>query len=181
MDEERLIRGLRRREPEALEALVRQYTAYGAAVAGRILRGRPQDVEEVLSDAFLAVWNSADKLRAYLGRVVRNRALNRLRDLGEEPPLEGDVFSVLPAAGDGPQVALERRERSALVRETLDALPPEDREIFLRHYYDCQTVAEIGAAMGMKPATVKTRLYRGRGKLKGQLEKRGFHCETEDF
>ena len=186
MEERALIRALRRGDPAGLEALIAQYTPFASAVAGHILRGAPRDVEEVVSDAFLAVWDHAAKLRpgkvrAYLGAVVRNRAKNRLRSLGRDLPLEEDVLELERTAEDGPAAALERSERAALVRETLDALSPEDRAIFLRHYYHCQSVAEIAAALDMNPATVKTRLHRGRKKLKELLLERGYFCEAEDL
>lgn len=185
MEEAALIRALRRGDPAALETLLIQYSPFAAAVAAHILRGCPQDTEEVVSDAFLALWDNAHKLRpgkvkAYLGTIVRNRAKNRLRQLGRELPLEEDVLEILPA-GDSPAVRLEALEQARLVRDTLDALSPEDREMFLRHYYYGQSVSEIGAAMGRNPATIKTRLHLGRKKLKELLLERGYSCEAADL
>lgn len=67
----------------------------------------------------------------------------------------------------------ERGEERALVRRAVDALLPPDREIFLRHYYYVQTVEEISAVMDLNPSTVKTRLRRGREKLKNSLTRGG--------
>lgn len=53
--------------------------------------------------------------------------------------------------------------------------------MFLRHYYYGQSVSEIGAAMGRNPATIKTRLHRGRKKLKELLLERGYSCEAADL
>jgi RNA polymerase sigma-70 factor (ECF subfamily) len=44
-----------------------------------------------------------------------------------------------------------------------------DQEIFLRHYYYCQSVAVIAEKMKMNPSTIKTRLKRGREKLRQYL------------
>ena len=57
------------------------------------------------------------------------------------------------------------------VRRAVETLPDGDREVFLRHYYYAQTVREIAAAMDLKESTVKTRLRRGREKLKAMLTK----------
>lgn len=46
-----------------------------------------------------------------------------------------------------------------------------DREIFLRHYYYCQSVTDIAAALDMNANTVKTRLRRGRERLRAELSK----------
>ena len=57
-------------------------------------------------------------------------------------------------------------------------MSPLDREIFLRHYYYAQTVKEVALQMGMKESTVKTRLKRGRVKLKETLMREGFAHEA---
>ena len=44
-----------------------------------------------------------------------------------------------------------------------------DREIFLRHYYCFQNVADIALALDMNVNTVKTRLRRGRERLRAEL------------
>ena len=64
---------------------------------------------------------------------------------------------------------LSERERAEAVRAALDTLCAEDREIFYRFYDLCQTSNEIAAAMGMNPATVRTRLSRGRETLRRAL------------
>ena len=186
MEEKLLIRRLQRGDPKALEALMDRDMAFACAVAASILRDSPQDAEEVVSDAFLALWDNAHKLvsgkvRGYLGTIVRNKAKNRLRELGRELPLEDDVLILEPASSPGPAETLEQAERTAMVAELLVALSAKDRSIFLRQYYYGQTAAEIGAALAVNPATVKVRLHRGRRKLKELLRKRGYLCEDADF
>lgn len=161
------------------------HMAFACGLAGSVLRGYPQDAEEVVSDAFLALWEHAGqiqpgKLRPWLGRVVRNRALNRLRELGGELPLEEELLELTPDGAPGPAELLEQEQRRELVHELLDALCPRDRAIFLRHYYYGQTTAEIGQALAMSPSTVKVRLHRGRKKLKELLSERGYPCAYAD-
>ena len=138
-----------------------------------------------MSDAFLALWEHAGqvepgKLRPWLGRVVRNKALNRLRALGGELPLEEDWLALEPDRRPGPAEAVEQAERAELIRALLNGLSPQDRAIFLRHYYYGQTAADIGAALAMPPSTVKVRLHRGRKKLKELLMERGYSCACAD-
>ena len=73
---------------------------------------------------------------------------------------------------------LEKQERTRLVHEALTALQAEDREIFLRYYYYNQSVSQISEALGRNTNTVKSRLARGRSKLKEILMKEGFVCEA---
>lgn len=186
MEEGELIRRMKQGDPSALEALMDRDMIFACGVASTILRGSPQDVEEVVSDSFLALWDNVSrlvpgKLRGYLSTIVRNKAKNRLRALGRELPLEEDELVLEPAPGPDPAECLEQAERNALVGQLLDTLSPQDQAIFLRHYYYGQTVGEIGAALAVNPSTVKVRLHRGRKKLKEYLVQRGYLCENTDL
>ena len=97
-------RALRRGDPRGLEELMSRYTPYVAAVAARVLPGRPQDWEELTADVFLSAWEHRkalrpEQIRGWLGKVARNRALNRLRASREVLALEEDVLCL---AEDGP-------------------------------------------------------------------------------
>ncbi len=181
MEEEELVRRLRRGDTRALEILIQQYTAYVSAVAARILPGQPEDWEEITADTFLAAWNSRDKLwpgrlGSYLGAIARNRAFNIRRAQKEALPLEDDVLTLEP---DAPHQAAEARELSQLLYEALNQLDERPRELFLRHYYYGQTVAVAAAAMEVNLSTAKTWLRRGRETLKICLEKEGYFDERE--
>ena len=63
------------------------------------------------------------------------------------------------------------------MRQAIDALPPEDRVLFIRYYYLGQTVEEISAVTGQNPSTLRVRLHRGRKKLKQFLLERGVCCD----
>ena len=185
MEETRALRLLVQRDESALAWLIDRYTPYVAAIVERVLGGRMtrSDVEEVTSDVFFVLWNNAEqvgpgKIKAYLGGVARNKAKGRLRELHAELPLEEDV---LTQAGAEPQTDIERSEEADAVRAAVLAMGQLDREIFLRHYFYYQTVAEIAGAMEMNLSTVKTRLRRGRDKLKETLWERGFLNGQEDI
>lgn len=173
MREEKAIELIRNKDPDGLRAIMDRYIPYVSTVVWNILRSAmtAQDAEEVVSDVFMAAWNQPQDLRpgkvkAWLGAVARNKAKNALRSAGQDLPLEEDVLE-LP--DDSPLEKMEREEEMRLVRQALDSLSPKDRQIFLRHYYYAQPVAEISREMKMPEATVKTRLRRGRMKLKDYL------------
>lgn len=170
MREEKAIQKIKDREADGLQALMDKYIPYVSAVAWGILRGSMtvQDAEEVVSDVFLAAWHSPQslipgKVKAWLGAVARNKAKNKLRSAGRDLPLEEDILE-LP--DDTPVGDLERAEEKRLVQEAVDSLPPKDREIFLRHYYYAQQISQIAREMKLPESTVKTRLRRGRMKLR---------------
>lgn len=174
MREEPILDALRRQDPAALEALMESYIPYVSSVVWNILRGSmtAQDAEEVVSDVFLAAWNQASQIqpgfmKAWLGAVARHKAKNKLRQMGKELPLEEDHLE-LPDENT-PVNAAEQAEERQLVRKAVDSLGEPDREIFLRHYYYAQTVAEISQKMQLNQSTIKTKLRRGRLRLRAIL------------
>lgn len=179
MDEAEALDRLGKKDEAALVWLIERYAPYVNTVIYNIIGtvASPCDVEEVSSDVFLVLWQNAaavqkGKLKAYLGAVARNKAREKLRSLGGELPLEEDVLSISNLEYD-----LEEREQAELVRAAVEAMPLEDREIFLRHYYYFQPLARIAEELSMNLSTVKTRLRRGREKLKDELKRRG--CDVE--
>ena len=183
MREEAMIEKIRAGYPAGLEALMDRYIPYVSAVVWNILRNAMpvEDGEEIVSDVFLAAWGRPEALRpgavkAWLGAVARNKAKNRLRQIGQTLPLEEDALE-LPGPDDPPG-EYERAEERRLVRRAVDALPGPDREIFLRHYYYAQTVQEIARQMGLNESTIKTKLRRGRMKLKQILTREGYLREV---
>lgn len=77
----------------------------------------------------------------------------------------------LPEEGPGLEDEAIRRELARAVRRAVDSLRPRDREIFLRYYFYLQPVEYIARELDMAPASVRSRLSRGREKLRKKLEK----------
>ncbi|MCI7474806.1 MAG: RNA polymerase sigma factor [Clostridiales bacterium] len=168
-------------DPSGLKALMELYVPYISVIVWNILQDAmsPQDAEEVVSDVFLAAWEQSADLRAghvkgWLGTVARNKAKNKLRQMGRTVSLEENSMDI-PTSNDLSE-AMEQDEERRLVRQAVDALPPEDKEIFLRHYYYAQSIKEISAHMALNESTIKTKLRRGRIKLKEALTKGGAGC-----
>ena len=156
--EEEIVLRLNRGDPAALEALIDCYAPYVCGVAARILPGRPEEWEELAGDVFLAAWDNRKKLRpgqvkGWLSTVARNRAFNRRRGHREDLPLEEDIL---------------------LLQSDLPQSEAEDRELFVRHYYYGQTVARAAEEMELNLSTAKTRLRRGRERLKRFLQEVGY-------
>ena len=176
---------LRKGDSRALNAIIAQYGPYVQTIAANITIPplQPEDVEEVASDVFLSLWNSADtieagKLKAWLAAVTRNTAKNKLRSQHLALPLEDDYFIL-----DVPDVEddLLEQELQQITRQAVEALPEPEHSIFVRHYFLYQKTAEIAQAMGLNPSTVRSKLLRGREKLKEYLTKRGYGCEDASY
>ena len=91
MREEKIIQKIVDRDPRGLEGLMDRYVPYVSAVVWGVLQGHmsTQDAEEVVSDVFLAAWNSpgaleTGRVKAWLGAVARNKAKNALTAVSEK-------------------------------------------------------------------------------------------------
>ena len=185
MDEKKLARRLQKGDRLALNRAMDGYTPYLSAVVWRVLgpAAVPEDVEEVVADAFLALWRSRDKLdpnqgvKAWLAAVARNGATDRLRTAAPAAlPLE----EAQPSGGPGPEEALERRMFADALRREVEALEPPDDALVLRFYYEEEKLKDIAADLGLSLSAAKTRLHRARRKLKDQLTKGGLAHGTEE-
>ena len=101
-----------------------------------------------------------DHLRA---REARARAHRRAAERGEE---------ALEAAAIDPQRELERAEVGAVLRETLAALSPREREVFVLRDLEGRSTEEAASVLAVAPSTVRSMLTLARRRLRGLLEKR---------
>ncbi len=181
MNERTLLRLLKDGDTGALSEIIGLYTPYLYAIASNIMgHALPrEDVEEAVSDSFVALWYNRQsvlpgKLKPWLAAVCRNKAKDALRAARAAEPLDDDLLEV--AAGDDMEERVLRGELTTLAREAVDSLGEPDREIFRRRYFLYQKTGEIAAVLGMNPATVRTRLARGREKLREYFNERGVGC-----
>ncbi len=181
MDEKELLRRMRKGDSAALESVIDTYSAYVFAIVKNIIDPplQPEDCEEVVSDVFFQLWNNAGavkpgKLKAYLAAMTRNRAKDKLRSLHLALPLEDEVLTLTT---EGPEETVELGELRRLTRCAVDRLPEPERSIFQRYYFLYQKTEDIANAMQLNPATVRTKLARGREKLRLALTEGGYHCE----
>ncbi len=182
MNERQMLQRICAGDSAALGAVIDRYTPYVAAIARNIVDPplQQEDVEEIAADVFVRLWRNAydvqqGKLKAWLAAVTRNCARDRLRGLHLPEPLEEDMLELrLP----GPEDGVVRAELQQLTRAAVDAMPEPDRELFMRYYYLYQKTDEIAAVLGMNPATVRTRLARGRERLRSFLYERGYSSEA---
>ena len=174
------------RNETALAETKQSYGAYCRRIAHNILTDL-QDVEECENDTYLVAWDTMppqkpDRLAPYLGRITRNLSLKRLRSNraqkrgGGTPCLSLDELAECIPQGQSFQETLEAWELARVIDAFLRTLPAEQRWVFLRRYWYCDPVEEIGKHLGWGQSRVKMSLHRTRNKLRAVLEKEGvFH------
>ena len=123
-----------------------------------------------------------DKFRAWIKRIAHNSAVDYLR---KTKPV---MFSTMSTEDDSfiefeddrtenlPEVVIDQKETTRLVKEILDSLSDEQRLVVGMFYYEQMSVKEIAQTLGISENTVKSRLSYGRKKIEMQvkeLEKKG--------
>lgn len=182
MEEAELLLQLQRGDTGALERAIQTYGAYVMTIVRNRSRGLlpPEDQEELVSDVFVLLWQNAGRitgtrLRPWLGAVARNRTVEAMRRRNVYVPLEEEA---IVETGELWQTLYDR-ERCAALARALASLPEEDRTIFLRFYDLSQTTGQIAQELGLNPSTVRSRLRRGRERLREMLCKGGIFCEND--
>lgn len=181
MTECTLLRQLKAGDTGALSEIIGLYTPYLYTIASNIMAPQlpREDIEEAVSDAFVELWTHRaellpGKLKPWLAAVVRNKAKDALRAHKLAEPLNDDLLEI---ACDGDvERELLQKELGELAREAVDSMGEPDREIFRRHYFLYQKTEEIAAVLNMNAATVRTRLARGRERLRAYFNERGYTC-----
>lgn len=139
----------------------------------------PQVAEDLTSETFLRAQRNLWRFRwqgvtfgAYLYRIalnlVRQHAVLAARSVNmAEPGLTIIDMRINPLA----EIVLTERQRA--VRAAVNSLDSLSQDIFLLHYWEEMTTAEISAVLGAPEGTVKTRLRRGREAMRRNLVRGG--------
>ena len=178
IEEQTLIEALKKHRRRALHQVIDTYTGYVTTVACRTAGGSVshEDLEEIVSDVFLALWlhadtlDSAKPLRPYLAAIARSKAVDCLRRTRNTLSLEE---TPLPATVPGPEETAEQRETQDLLERAVRSLPEPEQTLCRRYYFEGQPLKEIAAAFQWKESTAKTRLRRTRLRLKELLKEGG--------
>jgi RNA polymerase sigma factor (sigma-70 family) len=175
-----LLRRIGEGDEDAFRDLFRRYGPAGKALALRIIR-QPLLAEEVLQEAFLALWRNPGAYREDRGTVrgwlmsavhhravdfVRREEAQRRRSEEMEAEAAGAVTQdVAEAVVDDADVA----SRRAGVRAALEEIPGEQRRVLELMYYEGKTQAMIAQDLGLPLGTVKSRTLLGMRRLRAML------------
>ena len=183
-EEQRWIAAARNGDQESFEKLVRLYEKRVFSLTSRMCRNSA-DAEEAAQEAFLAAWQALPAFRGdasfatWLYRLVSNACVDILRREGRHqvmagPTLDDEESSPEPPdKSPSPHALAERAELRRQIEAGLAALPPEYRQVLiLREIHQC-TYDEIAQICSIDLGTVKSRINRGRKRLRKILLESG--------
>ncbi len=184
-DEQELLKRSRRGDLEAFNAIV---TAYQHRVYSLCLRmvGSTQAAEDATQEAFLAAFRSIERhrggsVKSWLFRIASNACIDELRRRKRRPQVSLDQ----PAGGEdaeqpmdvpdsepGPEKRLLQSELQQALQTELLRLPADQRLVVTLRDVEGLRYEEIALAINGSVGTVKSRISRGRARLREALRGR---------
>ena len=181
--------------PDAIEALIQRCLQGDQVAWDLIVRrhwrkvfniaykfvGRHDQAEDLAQEVFLKLFRSLDtfdrraNFQTWLISVSRNLCIDHYRRVRKEREIvdtDVDADALSPASPDqGPLAALEQRDRVALLRQALAALPESLRAAVVMRDLQELSYQEIAERLRLPEGTVKSRINRGRTELARRLKK----------
>jgi RNA polymerase sigma factor (sigma-70 family) len=153
-------------EPAAWDELVRVYSRYVYAIVSQGYRLSGPDAEDAFQDVFLRVYDRLGTLRdpssvrPWIAQLTRRVCLDRIGR--REAPTD--------VGPEATEATIDELDEAFTVREALERLSDECREVLDRFFCRDESYRTIGEALGIPPGTIASRISRCLGKLREQLE-----------
>ena len=182
LDDGKIIELFFERSEQAIIELSSKYGTVCRRVADNILND-PEDAEECLNDAYLAVWNTVppqrpDPLVSYVCRIVRNLALKKYhantaqkRNSAYDVALE-EIAGCLPSSVSVDE-EVAANEMAGAIDRFLGTLDQQSRVLFVRRYWYADSIDDLAGLFHTGRHAVSVRLSRVRKALKQYLSHEG--------
>lgn len=178
MDDSRIIELYFARDNSAITETKSKYGKLLYSVSYNILKTR-EDAEECENDTYLSAWNcippnNPQVLSAFLSRITRNLSFKKLKANTAQKrggdsrtlPLD-ELIETIPDSTN----ALSQLELTEILNAFLCELPARERQVFICHYWYCDSIKDISRQFGFTQSKVKMMLSRTRQKMLDHLKK----------
>ena len=185
--DEELVEACQAGEASAFDVLVARWEDKIRGAAYRFL-GSEEEAKDVAQEAFLKAYRALGgfkreaRFSSWLYQIATNLCRDRLRRRRTRAAVSLEELEetgpVIVETKPGAHEQLQQLDLARLVRRAVHALPEEQREVVILKEYQGLTFLEIAQALDVPVSTAKTRLYRGLGQLRLQLEREGIGSES---
>ena len=185
--DEELVEACQAGEASAFDVLVARWEDKIRGAAYRFL-GSEEEAKDVAQEAFLKAYRALGgfkreaRFSSWLYQIATNLCRDRLRRRRTRTAVSLEEMEetgpVIVETRPGAHEQLQQLDLARLVRRAVHALPEEQREVVILKEYQGLTFLEIAQALDVPVSTAKTRLYRGLGQLRLQLEREGIGSES---
>ena len=182
MEDNKIVQRLWERDESAISAVSEKYGSYCNEIA-RNITGNQQSADECVNDALLELWeaippNRPKHLMSFIGKIVRNNALNMVKGMMAKKRGGGEYQLVLDeldevASDYSVELTAERHEILNAITDFLNHISAKQRTVFVLRYWYCCDIADISQIVGVPETSVYSILRRVRKKLIDNLKNRG--------
>ena len=162
-----------------MEDIMNDYTNYIYTIIRNSYINLPnEDVEEIVLDVFLTIWNNQNKLdinkklSSYIVGITRNLIKKKYRNYITNDNIEDYEEQLVDLTNI--ELTFSENERKKEILNALEKMKNEDKEIFIQYYYEERNIKEISKIFNISESKVKSKLFRIRKKLKKVLNGRGY-------
>jgi RNA polymerase sigma factor (sigma-70 family) len=166
-------------DERAFRELFARYASVAHALAFRLVR-QAQVAEEIVQEAFLAVWRTPERydpargsVRSWLMGTVHHRAVDAVRREQAQRRRADQAAALAPRVLEDPiedvVAALDLPRERRLVQKALAGLPDEQRDVIHRMYFDGMSQSQIAERTGLPLGTVKSRTLLAMRRLRTHL------------
>ena len=156
------------------------------------ITGNPDDAEDVAQEAFIKAYRNLGSFRGesrfsgWLYRLCYNAAMDHirktrdpnLRSLTNDDGSDAELDVADPAPT--PEESAERKETQRIVREAVNQLDNDKREILIMREFSGMSYTAIADALGIEEGTVKSRISRARASLAEILRQSGTFSQLSE-
>jgi RNA polymerase sigma factor (sigma-70 family) len=172
-----LIEQVSKKDTDALKQLYQATSGKMLGIAMRIIGNREQ-AEDILQDAYLKIWRIAEDYKqslsppiAWMGIIVRSRALDVMRKNATEKHLQGsdiddDTIQALDETADNPMDTALASEQAWALHECLKKIDAKPREVLVQAYFKDLSHGELATQLSLPLGTVKTWIRRSLEQLR---------------
>jgi RNA polymerase sigma-70 factor (ECF subfamily) len=176
VSESTLVARLAAGDPDAIDEVYREHRAALHGFARRFV-GDAEVAEDLVHDVFVALpaairrFRGDSSLRTFLMAIALRRGHKHIRAASRRRAAMAKLADEPIAPVPRPDVPLARRQLATVLYRALDRLPDDQRAAFVLCEIDQHTAAAAGVIAGAPEATMRTRLFHARKKLRALLEK----------
>ena len=163
----------KRRDKQAFAEL---FAHFGPRLKSFMLRAGadPETAEEISQEAMILVWNKAEQydrkkaaLSTWIFTIARNKRIDMLRRQAR-PEIDPEDY---PVATNGPEPDehVEHGQVSSVLRESIDILPADQREVLEMAFFEDKSHGTISEELGLPLGTVKSRIRLALGRLRNHV------------
>jgi len=163
------------RDPSAVDEVYREHHVALRGFARRLV-GDHDAAEDLVHDVFVVLpdairrFRAESSLRTYLCSIALRRAHKFIRSASRRRAAMARLADQPTAPSPTPDAALAQQQLADILYRALDKLPDDQRIAFVLCEIDQLTAGEAGVIASAPEATMRTRLFHARKKLRALLQ-----------